>query len=53
MWKLRTAAESSKRSLATLDTASAHAESVCEGIDLSLQITGARFDNEVVAKVNN
>ncbi len=49
--KLLICAESAKRGLTTLETASAHAESLAEGIDLQAQVTRARFDNEVVGKV--
>ncbi len=51
--KLLICAESAKRGLTTLETASAHAESLAEGIDLQAQVTRARFDNEVVGKVRD
>jgi len=51
--KLKIEAENVKHILSTLDTSNCYIESLCEGIDFSLNVTRARFDNELGKILSN
>jgi molecular chaperone DnaK (HSP70) len=52
MVKLRSAAETCKHVLSTVSTAHCFVESLCEGVDLSYNITRARFENLITSHLS-